>query len=146
MVQLSGTFFLIVTKTYLYTYVFKNRIKKWKPENCPCRLSGLRQTWKKQSSLGHSGKTWKTQGILEKYFKSLENSGNSAEIDFLINLLYFLATIYFKWHYSLFTLYTTVIAGFFYLHILFGLSGWLLFEILWLCILRCCNIPYVFIL
>ena len=83
-------------------------------------LTGLRQTWKtwkKQGFLWHSGKTWKTQGILEKYFKFLENSGNSAEIDFLINLLYFLATIYFKWHYSLFTLYTTVIAGFFYLHI-----------------------------
>ena len=76
--------------------------------------AGLRQTWKtwkKQSFLWHSGKTWKTQGILEKYFKFLENSGDSMEIDFLIKLLHFLATIYFKWHYSLFTLYTTVIAG-----------------------------------
>ena len=82
--------------------------------------AGLRQTWKtwkKQSFLWHSGKTWKTQRILEKYFKFLENSGDSVEIDFLIKLLHFLATIYFKWHYSLFTLYTTVIAGFFYLHI-----------------------------
>ena len=84
--------------------------------------SGFRQTWKtwkKQCFLWHSGKTWKTQGILRKYFKFLENSGNSVEIDFLTNLLYFLATIYFKWHYLFFTLYATVIAGFFYLHIYF---------------------------
>ena len=70
----------------------------------------------KNCFLWHSGKTWKTQGILRKYFKFLENSGNSVEIDFLINLHYFLATIYFKWS-LLFTLYTTVIPGFFYLHI-----------------------------
>ena len=56
-------------------------------------------------------------GNFREIFQIPGNSGNSAEIDFLINLLYFLATIYFKWHYSLFTLYTTVIAGFFYLHI-----------------------------
>ena len=80
-------------------------------------LTGLRQTWKKQCFLWHSGKTWKTQGILRKYFKFLENSGNSVEIDFLVNLFYFLAKIYFKWHYLLFTLYTTVTAGFFYLHV-----------------------------
>ena len=45
-------------------------------------------------------------GILEKYFKF---QGILLRLSF--------ATIYFKWHYSLFTLYTTVIAGFFYLHI-----------------------------
>ena len=34
-----------------------------------------------------SGKTWKTQGILRKYFKFPENSGNTVEIGFLINTL-----------------------------------------------------------
>ena len=75
------------------------------------------KTWKNQCFLRQSGKTWKTQGILRKYFKFLENSGNSFEIDILINLFYFLATKNFKWHYSVFTLYTTAIAGFFCLHI-----------------------------
>ena len=37
-VQLSGTFFLIVTKTYLILVFLKTGLKKWKPENCPCRL------------------------------------------------------------------------------------------------------------
>ena len=92
-------------------------------ENCFAifdQSTGLRQTWKtwkKQCFLWHSGKTWKTQRILRKHFKFLENSGNSVETDFLINLLYFFATIYLRWHYLLFTLYTTVIAAFFYLHI-----------------------------
>ena len=95
-------------------------------------LTGLRQTWKawkKQCFLWHSGKTWKTQGILSKYFKFLENSGNSVEIDFLVNLLYFLATIYFKWHYIFvvhFVYYSySWILLFTYL---FGLGDWLLFE------------------
>ena len=48
--------------------------------------AGLRQTWKtwktwkKQCFLCNSGKTWKTQGILRKYFKFLENPGNYVEI------------------------------------------------------------------
>ena len=38
LVQLSGIFFLIVTKTYQILVFLKNRIKTWKPENYPCRL------------------------------------------------------------------------------------------------------------
>ena len=107
--------------------------KELHPRNCkqnfPTTLAaGLRQTWKTWKNrvfFCYSGNTWKTQGILRKYFKFLENSGNSVEIGLLINLLYILATIYVKRCSSLFTLHTTVIAGFFYL---VDLSGWLLFE------------------
>ena len=50
-------------------------------------LTGLRQTWKKQCFLWLSGNT---QRIFRKYFKSLENSGNSVEIDFQIYTFNFL--------------------------------------------------------
>ena len=75
----------------------------------------------KQCFLRQSGKTWKTQGVLGKYFKFSKILGNSAEIDFWINLLLFLATIFFEWCSSLFTLYTIVTDSykFFYLYIQF---------------------------
>ena len=38
LVQSPGTFFLIVAKKLPNFSVFKNRIKKWKPAICPCRL------------------------------------------------------------------------------------------------------------
>ena len=37
LVQWSEKLFLIVTKTYLILVFLKTALKKWKPENCPCR-------------------------------------------------------------------------------------------------------------
>ena len=80
----------------------------------------------KQYFLWHSGKTWKTQGMLRKYFKLMEKSGNSVQIDFQL-ILYFLATIYFEWCCLFFTLNATVLAEVL-LTYLVGLSDWLMFE------------------
>ena len=38
LVQLSRIFFLIVRKTYQILVFLKTGLKKWKLENCPCRL------------------------------------------------------------------------------------------------------------
>ena len=103
----------------------------------------------KQCFLRQSGKTWKTQEILRTHFKFSKISGNSVEIDFWINLLYFLATIFFKWCSSLFTLYTTVTDSyrFFYLYVqLVWKTGCCLKWPTVAVFFRCSNIFYMLIL
>ena len=66
--------------------------------------------------LWHSGKTWKTQGILRKYFTFMENSEKFVEIYFLIDTL--LSSNNKFWMALFIVLFTYLV----------GLSDWLLFE------------------